>query len=50
MESIEEVQEGSLGIDDPPQKSSAHISQSKTKKVLEGKKVKVLSNSNRHQN
>ena len=31
-ESIEEVQEGSLGFDDPPKKSSVHISQTKTKK------------------
>ena len=30
--SFEAVQEGSLGIDDPPQKSSIHITQAKTKK------------------
>ena len=39
---IEEVQEGSLGIDDPPQKSSVRISQTKTKKGLEERKEKVL--------
>ena len=33
-ESIEEVQEGSLDIEDPPQKSSIHITHAKTKKVL----------------
>ena len=32
------MQEGSLGIDDPPQKSSAHVSQSKTKKGFRRKK------------
>ena len=37
------MQEDSLGIDDPPQKSSVHVSQTKTKKkVLEEKEVKVL--------
>ena len=36
------MQKGSLGIDDPPQKSSVHVSQTKSKKVSEGKKVKVL--------
>ena len=32
------MQEGSLGIDDPPQKSSVHISQTKTKKGFRRKK------------
>ena len=36
------MQEDSLGIDDLPQKSSVHVSQTKSKKVLEGRKVKVL--------
>ena len=39
---MEEVQKGSLGIDDPPQKSSVHVSQTNSKKVLEERKVKVL--------
>ena len=41
-ESIEEVQQGSLGIDDPPQKSSIDITQAKTKKVLGERRVKAL--------
>ena len=32
------MQEGSLGIDDPPQKSSVHITQAKTKKGFRRKK------------
>ena len=36
------MQEGSLGIDDPPQESSVHVSQTKTKKDFRRKKVKVL--------
>ena len=35
---MKEVQEGSLGIDDPPQKSSVHITQAKTKKGFRRKK------------
>ena len=32
------MQEGSPGFDDPPQKSSVHVSQTKSKKTLEEKK------------
>ena len=32
------VQKGSLGIDDPPQKSSVHVSQTKSKKGFRKKK------------
>ena len=39
---MEEVQEGSLGIDDPLQKSSIHVTQTKTKKVLEERREKTL--------
>ena len=43
-ESIEEVQEGSLDIDDPPQKSYIHVTHAKTKKktVLGERRVKTL--------
>ena len=42
-ESIEEVQEGSLDIDDAPQKSSIHVTHAKTKeKVLGERRVKTL--------
>ena len=34
------MQEGSLGIDDPPQKSSIHITQAKTKIGFRRKKGK----------
>ena len=36
------MQQGSLNIDDPPQKSSIHITQAKIKKVLEERRAKAL--------
>ena len=42
MESIEEVQQGSLNKDDSPQESSSHVSHAQTKKGFRRKKVKTL--------